>query len=56
MALMRVFSKVDADGRIIIPRNVRWEIGIEKGQLVEIKVSGTNKAQYIVNHKRKQAR
>lgn len=56
MALLRGFSKVDKEGRIVLPINIRREVGLEKGQLIEIKVSGTNKAQYLVIHKRKQAR
>jgi bifunctional DNA-binding transcriptional regulator/antitoxin component of YhaV-PrlF toxin-antitoxin module len=56
MALMRGFSKVDKEGKIAIPRNIRKEIGLEPDQLVEIKVSGPNQAQYIVIHKREQAR
>lgn len=56
MALMRVFSKVDKEGKISIPSNIRQEVGLKDGQLVEIKVTGTNNAQYIVIHPRKQAR
>jgi len=56
MSLMRAFAKVDKDGRISIPANIRREIDLKEGQLVEIKVSGQNRAQYIVIHKRKTAR
>ncbi|MDO9514524.1 MAG: AbrB/MazE/SpoVT family DNA-binding domain-containing protein [Syntrophales bacterium] len=56
MALMRVFATMEKDGRISIPANIRREIDLKEGQLVEIKVSGPNRAQHIVIHKRKAAR
>lgn len=56
MALIRVFSKVDEEGRILIPSNVRREVGLKPDQLVEIKVGGAHKAPSIVIHKRKEAR
>lgn len=56
MTLMRVFSKVDKQGRIPIPSNIRREVGLEPNQLVEIKVTGTRNAQYVVIHKREQRR
>jgi len=56
MALMRTFAKVEKDGKISIPDNIRREIDLKEGQLVEIKVSGPNRAQHIVIHKRKATR
>jgi len=56
MALMRGFSKVDEDGRIAIPKNIRREAGLEEGQLVEIKLQGPDLAQYITVKRRKAAR
>jgi AbrB family looped-hinge helix DNA binding protein len=56
MTLMRAFSKVDKDGKVTIPDNIRRETGLKEGQLVEIKVSGPQRAQHIVIHKRKNAR
>lgn len=56
MTLMRAFSKIDEEGRISIPDNIRREVGLKPGQLVEIKVQGTVQAQYVVIHKRKAAR
>ena len=47
MALMRGFSKVDAEGKIAIPSNIRREVKLEKGQLVEVKVQGPALAQFI---------
>lgn len=56
MPLMRAFSKVDQEGKIAIPRNIRREVGLKEGQMVEIKVSGPNRSQFIVIHRRENAR
>ena len=40
MALMRVFARVDKDGRVAIPSNIGREVGFKPGQLVEVKVLG----------------
>lgn len=56
MALMRGFSKVDAEGKIAIPSNICREAKLETGQLVEIKVQGTAQAQFITIKPRKAAR
>ena len=40
MALMRAFARVDEEGRISIPDNIRKEVDLKEGQLVEIKLSG----------------
>ena len=53
MALMRAFTKVDKDGKIPIPNNIRREVNLKEGSLVEIKVSGPVQAQHIMIHKRK---
>lgn len=41
MALVKGLSRIDKDGRIAIPKNIRKEAGLRKGQLVEIRVLGT---------------
>lgn len=56
MALMRGFSKVDEEGKIAIPSNIRREAGLKPGQLVEIKVTGPNNGPWIVINKRRQPR
>lgn len=52
MTLMRGFAKVDEQGRIAIPDNIRRQIGLEVGQTAEFKVAGPQKSQYLVLHKR----
>jgi len=56
MTLMRAFAKVDKGGKISIPSNIRREADLKEGQLVELKVSGPNRAQFIVIHKRQSPR
>ena len=56
MALMRGFSKVDEEGKIAIPSNIRREAKLEPGQLVEVKVQGSALAQFITIKPRKAAR
>lgn len=56
MPLMRAFTKVDKEGKIPIPNNVRRQVDLKEGQLVEIKVSGPNRARYVVIHKRQGAK
>ena len=56
MALMRGFSKVDKEGRIAIPKNIRREATLKEGQVVEIKLQGPDLAQYITIKARRQAR
>lgn len=42
VALMRVFARVDKDGKVAIPDNIRRETGLRPGQLVEVKVLARN--------------
>lgn len=56
MSFMRGFSKVDKEGRIIIPKNMRRRAHLEEGHLVEIKLQGPDLAQYVSIRARKQAR
>jgi len=56
MGLIRGFAKVDKEGKIPIPGNIRRETELREGQLVEIKVSGPNRAQFITIHKRQSPR
>jgi len=56
MTLMRAFSRVDNEGKISIPSNIRREVELKEGQMVEIKLAGTKRGHHIVIHKRKSAR
>ena len=56
MTLMRGFSRVDKEGKIPIPSNIRREVELKEGQLVEVKLAGGNRAHHIVIHKRQAAR
>jgi hypothetical protein len=48
VSLMRVFAKVDHEGKISLPTNIQREMEIQEGQLVEIKVSGSGKRKTLV--------
>lgn len=48
MTLMRAFSKVDTEGKITIPANIRREVGLKPGQLIELKVIGASKKKNIL--------
>ena len=56
MGLMRVFAKVDHEGKISLPTNIQREMEIHEGQLLEIKVSGSGKRKTLVIVPRDQAR
>ena len=38
MALMRVMTRLDKDGKVSIPANIRRQAQIQPGQMVEVKV------------------
>ncbi len=56
MTLMRVFSKVDKDGKIKLPNNIQREAGLKEGQLVELKIVGASAKKSILVTVRKSAR
>jgi len=56
MALIRAFSRVDQEGKVVVPANVRREVGLKPGQLVELKVVGASKAKQLLVSKRDAAR
>ena len=56
MTLMRSFAKVDDEGKVKIPDNVRLAAGLKAGQLVELKVTGASAAKNIVLSKKKDCR
>ncbi|MFQ5840861.1 MAG: hypothetical protein ACE5I8_00375 [Thermodesulfobacteriota bacterium] len=53
MPLMRAYSLVDGEGKVIIPRNVRRQAMLNSGHLAEIKVvriKGTNRNPHVIIH------
>ena len=42
MALIRVISKVDKDGRIKLPANIRRAVGLQEGRWVEMRAMGAS--------------
>jgi len=48
MTLMRAFSRVEKDGKIKLPDNIKREVGIKEGQLVELKIVGASKKKNIL--------
>ena len=48
MTLIRAFGKVDEEGKIAIPANIRTQAKLKPGQLVEIKLTGAGKAKNLV--------
>lgn len=53
---MRAFARVDPDGKIAIPSNIRREVGLKAGQLVELKVVGASKKKNLLVSLRESAR
>jgi len=56
MTLVRAFSKVDEQGKIAIPANIRTQAKLKPGQLVEIKLTGAGKAKNLVISQREDFR
>ena len=56
MTLMRAFSKVDKEGKIQVPGNIRREAGLKEGQLVELKIVGASRKKNILVSARENAR
>lgn len=48
MSLIRAFSRVDKDGKIKLPGNIKGGSGMKSGQLVELKILGTGKKSILV--------
>ena len=56
MTLMRMFSKVDSEGKIYIPPNFQRETGLVKGQMLELKLVGASKRKNLLITARDNAR
>jgi bifunctional DNA-binding transcriptional regulator/antitoxin component of YhaV-PrlF toxin-antitoxin module len=48
MHLLRMFAKVDHEGKISLPRDIQRELGMSEGQLLELKISGSGKRKTLV--------
>jgi bifunctional DNA-binding transcriptional regulator/antitoxin component of YhaV-PrlF toxin-antitoxin module len=48
MTLMRVFSKVDKEGKIKLPGNIQRAAGLKEGQLVELKIVGASRKKNVL--------
>jgi len=42
VALMKVYARVDKDGKVAIPDNIRREAHLQPGQMVEVKLLARN--------------
>ncbi len=47
MNLIRMFARVDAEGKITVPSNIQRETGLKKGQLIELRVVGAGKKKIL---------
>ena len=48
MSLLRMFAKVDHEGKISLPTNIQREMGMCEGQLLELKINGSGKRKTLV--------
>ena len=48
MTLMRVFSRIDKEGKVKFSGSIRRAAGLKEGQLVELKITGASKKKNIL--------
>jgi hypothetical protein len=48
MSLLRVFAKVDHEGKISLPSNIQHAMGMREGQLLELKIRGSGKSKTLL--------
>ena len=51
MALIRICARIDAEGKIQLPRNIRLALGLKEQDVVELKVVGSQ-AKHVTVAKR----
>lgn len=56
MALIRTFTRIGAEGKIELPRNIQVALGLKEQDLVELKVVGSSKSRQVVVSKRENYR
>jgi len=52
MALIRVFTRLDAEGKLQLPRNIRLALGVKAEDVLELKVVGPGTSQRVIVSKR----
>ncbi len=48
MALIRIVARIDAEGKIQLPRNIHLALGLQEHDVVELKVVGSKAKQLTV--------
>ncbi|MCG2725130.1 MAG: hypothetical protein L6420_02535 [Elusimicrobia bacterium] len=56
MTLIRAFSRVDKEGNIKLPRNIRRAADLKECQLIELKIVGASRKKNILVSTRGSAR
>lgn len=56
MNLLRMFARVDAEGKVLVPSSIQREIGLKRGQLIELRIIGTGKKKTLMLSVRNNAR
>lgn len=46
--LVRTFGRVDPEGRLLLPPNIRRALQVKKNQLVELKIIGTSRNRHLL--------
>lgn len=52
MALIRTLVRIDSEGRIAFPKNIRMALGLKEQDMVELRVVGSGKANKVMMSKR----
>jgi len=54
--LIKCFTRIDSEGRVLFPNNVQKALGLKKNQLLELKIVGTSRKRNLLISKRETAR
>jgi bifunctional DNA-binding transcriptional regulator/antitoxin component of YhaV-PrlF toxin-antitoxin module len=49
MALIKTVTRIDAEGKIQLPRNIRLALGLQAQDVVELKIVGSKAKQIAVS-------
>ena len=47
MNVLRMFARVDSEGKVPVPATLQREIGLKKGQLIELRIIGAGKKKIL---------